>query len=233
VEYEVYVPEGETFDCRVAKTGCWGSGSLDIHDGEHCDIEDYNTWDKQAAEGNYGTTQAGSANTCFTEQSDILYLNPLIAGRWLRLSGSFVAPSHLAVVRIHTDSAATAYVARVSVKQAPNQIMNHLLLPNGQGTANHEGAVVQGHDGSGGILAGDWQLHNARVDYASIGGRVDVVWLQDNGPLTDLWQPFPTESGRVYDVIFEVWVAGTDLLDCAVPGLERSTIFLPGGTPST
>ena len=78
----------------------WGSGSLDIHDGEHCDIQDYNLWDTQAAAGNYGITQAGSANTCFTEQSDLFYLNPRIAGEWLTLSGTFIAPSRLAVVRI-------------------------------------------------------------------------------------------------------------------------------------
>ena len=75
--------------------------------------------------------------------------------------------------------------------------MNHLMLPNGAGTANHEGAAAEGATAaSGGILAGDWLLHNAKIDYASVGGRVDVVWLQDNGQLTDLWQPFPTEPNR-------------------------------------
>lgn len=53
--------------------------------------------------------------------------------------------------------------------------------------------------------------------YASIGGRVDVLWLQDNGPLSDLWQPFPTVVGQVYNVFFEVYVATADLLDCVAP----------------
>ena len=216
VEYEVYVPEGETFDCRIPKTGCWGSGSLDIHDGEHCDIEDYNTWDQQASEGNYGTTQAGSSNTCFTEQSDILYLNPLISGQWLTLSGSFVAPSRLAVVRIHTDSAASASVARVSIKPSPNQVMNPMLLPREEGTFNREQTQVGGHEAGAGELAGDWQVHNAIVSYGSIGGRVDVVHMEDNGALSDLWQPFPTEPGRVYNVVFEVYVAAEDLLPCTI-----------------
>jgi hypothetical protein len=196
VEYEVYVPtDADVFDCRVPKTGCWGSGSLDIHDGEDCAIEDYDTWDAQAAQGNYGTTQAGSANTCFTEQSDILYLNPLVAGEWLTLSGTFIAPSRLAVVRIHTDSAAVAYVARVSIKQQMNQVMNPLLLPNGEGTANHAGASAAGHEVAAGVLAGDWMLHNTALSYAAIAGRNDVLLMEDNGALSDLWQSFPTQPG--------------------------------------
>jgi hypothetical protein len=157
VLFEVYVPEGETFDCAEAKTGCWGSGSLDIHDGEHCDMEDYDAWDTQAAEGNLGVTQAGSANTCFTEQSDILYLNPLIAGRWLRLSGSFVAPSSQAVVRIHTDSAATAYVSRVSVQETPDAIMNPSLWRNGHAKAKRASSGENGCRNNcivAGVLAG-------------------------------------------------------------------------------
>jgi hypothetical protein len=158
-------------------------------------MADYDTWDAQAAQGNYGTTQAGSANTCFTEQSDILYLNPLVAGEWLTLSGTFIAPSRLAVVRIHTDSAAVAYVARVSIKQQMNQVMNPLLLPNGEGTANHAGAAAAGHEVAAGVLAGDWMLHNTALSYAAIAGRNDVLLMEDNGALSDLWQSFPTQPG--------------------------------------
>ena len=73
VEYNVLV--NEVFDCKIPRSGCWGNGALDIHDGEHCDIGDYQTWDSQVANGNDGVTRAGSENTCFSEQSDILYLN--------------------------------------------------------------------------------------------------------------------------------------------------------------
>ena len=125
VEYNVLVYE--VFDCKIPRSGCWGNGALDIHDGEHCDIGDYQTWDSQVANGNDGVTRAGSENTCFSEQSDILYLNPMFARRWLTLTGSFIARSSLAVVRIHTDSAASAWLSRVSVTEAPSVTTNPYL----------------------------------------------------------------------------------------------------------
>lgn len=61
VEYNVLVEE--VFDCKFGHAGCWGNGALDIHDGEHCDAEDYDTWDQQVSQGNDGVTGGGAVNT--------------------------------------------------------------------------------------------------------------------------------------------------------------------------
>lgn len=52
------------------------------------------------------------------------------------------------------------------------------------------GAAAGGHDNGAGVLAGDWALHNAAISYAAIAGRNDVLLVEDNGALTDLWQSF-------------------------------------------
>ena len=61
VVYSVLVEE--VFDCKFGHAGCWGNGALDIHDGEHCTAEDYDTWDAQVAQGNDGVTGGGAVNT--------------------------------------------------------------------------------------------------------------------------------------------------------------------------
>ena len=122
--------------------------------------------------------------------SELLFLNPTVGDQWVTLSGSFIAPSALGIVRVHTEGAADAYVRRVQVTKATDQIMNPMLLPNGEGTAHHAGVTAGNFGGAAGVLAGDWQMHNMIGTYASVGGRVDVLWMQDNGPLSDLWQPF-------------------------------------------
>eukprot|EP01046_Picozoa_sp_COSAG06_P040260 COSAG06_NODE_4852_length_3906_cov_4.946677_1_plen_263_part_00 len=179
------------------------------------------TWDAQAAQGNYGTTQAGSANTCFTEQSDILYLNPLVAGKWLTLSGTFIAPSSQAVARIHTDSAAVAYVARVSVQEVPDVIMNPRLWRNGH---THNKRASSGENGCvsncvvAGVVAGDWSLHGMNIDWMDMAGKQEVAYLTDAGMLSDLFQPFQTIPGNEYRVEYEVHVpTDADVFDCRVP----------------
>lgn len=76
------------------------------------------------------------------------------------LSGRFVAPSALGIARVHTEGASSAYIRRVQVTKSPDQIMNPMLLPNGEGTFAHQGVAAGAHGGSGGVLAGDWQLHS-------------------------------------------------------------------------
>ena len=84
------------------------------------------------------------------------------------------------------------------------------------GDTGHGGLTAGDHGGAGGVLAGDWQFHAMAASYASVGGRVDALHLEDNGALSDMWQPFPTEAGQGYNVFYEV--------SCAAGGLHRSSV---------
>ena len=188
---------------------------LDIHDGTICDIGEYDAFEAGSTIGVPGTCDhdpilrgpyacSPACCTCFQSVSEILFLNPTAGDQWVTLTGSFTAPSDLGIVRIHTEGTASAYVRRVMVTKAPDQIMNPMLLPNGAGTAGHSGLTAGNHGGAGGVLAGDWQFHAMTASFASVGGRVDALRLEDNGALSDMWQPFPTEAGQGYNVFYEV-----------------------------
>ena len=108
--------------------------ALDIHDGMQCDMDQYEKWETtelgavcphctapdfvECVAGDYVCSP--HCCTCFSAQSQTLFLNPGSLGvgdQWITLTGSFVAPSDLSLVRIHTEGAASAYVRRVSVEK--------------------------------------------------------------------------------------------------------------------
>ena len=105
-------------------------GALDIHDGTVCDLAQYDVWETtevgahcdHCAAPDWVGCVAGDYQcsphccTCFSEQSETLFLNPGTLGvgdQWVTLSGSFTAASALSLARVHTEGEASAYVRRV------------------------------------------------------------------------------------------------------------------------
>jgi hypothetical protein len=145
---------------------------------------------------NAGPLQLGCEEGGFCDHGEAM-LCPREANTWTTVTGEYTAVAPMTTLRLHGESAYTAYFDRFSMigrTDTCNIIVNGGL----------KGPVIDN------VIAG-WETHSADISIVDFEGRSGVIRNVDAGVFSDIYQTVRVHPGVVYTVSYDVHAVNSQI----------------------